>query len=1248
MIKKCGVLLIWAGMALTRPVQDINSYIENPAMVAENQEPAHVPLMPFPDAQQAKSLDWSTSPFYHSLDGQWAFKWVPRPEQVPCEFYQADYPDQGWDRIAVPGTWQMQGYDHIIYRNIPMELTPYDPPRVPDVFNPTGCYRRTFKVPESWQGRQILLHFDGVQAASFVWVNGRYVGYDEDGMTDSEYNITPYVKSGDNTLAVQVLRWCDGSYLEDQDMWRFSGIYRSAYLFAVPSLHMRDYFIKTDLDAERRKATLSIDVETVSYSGAMPDLYAIQAEVIDPDGKPVAQWKTTVRPKSGPVSKHTLKQAIDAPKLWSDEKPYRYTLIVSLLSAKDEILEALSQKFGIRTITVANGQLLVNGRAVDFKGVNRHEHHPDLGRTMTLEMMHKDARLMKQFNINAVRHSHYPNDPRWYEICDEYGIYICDEVNAECHYGQEYLADTPGWEAAFMDRFEHMVQRAKNSCSVIFWSTGNECGLGQAHYLMADYARRVDPTRVLYHQSNRPDGEAPFVDVLGPRYPTPASLRLIGSGPGKPVVMGEYAHAMENSLGHFDEFWQVIHDSPRLQGGFVWDWVDQGLRQTRVTTPNRGHAATEAVYFGRPQTVAGQSGQAIALSGIDDWVELYDDPALDITGSQLTVCARLYPRGFYSSNPIVAKGDHQFGLLQSDEKTLEFYIQDQQKRIAVTGPVPANWDFNWHTVTGVYNGSALVLYLDGKPLAEQPYAGQITSCRFPVNIGRNAELHHEQFQGWISNAIFDHVRLYDRVLTAEEIKALPVAPDAHTRLWLDFDESASQGDYFGYGSSNFLINGVIFADRTPQPELWQMKKSHEPISVRAVDLHRGELEITNRFAFTSLEEIDAGWRIEADGEILQQGTLSLSAGPQKSQPVRVPYAWPQAQPSTEYWLMLTFRIRKAQPGLEAGHEWTFAQFKLPTAAVAAPAAPAAKSSAKIIRETQRLVIAFPDRQYVFDKKSGRLIDLSFQGQDLLDAGPQLNLWRAPISNEYVDWGTAEVRDMWAAGLDRMEHELLSINSEELENGRIHVIVSTRSQAKGIPEGYDNTYSYLFMPSGEVCLTHKAIPFGRLNVDWLPKMGLQLRMPESFQSLSWYGKGPFETYPDRNSGAKIAVYSGTVADQYVPYTRPMEQGNKTEVRWLAMTNEAGFGLVFVAMPEMNVSVTLFDNWDRARHPFQLLKCGAVIVNLDHQVTGVGDTPNPVLPQYRTYPQAFEYSVKMAPFSLQQIKPAQLAKRIIPLL
>ena len=843
----------------------LSRYIENPQLFSENQAPMHVPLMPYESAQQALEDQWTGSPFYLTLNGAWKFKLYENPAAAADVFEDGQASAPGWGEIQVPGTWQMQGYDHIIYRNIPQEFRPYDPPHVPADYNPVGCYVRDFALPDRWHDRQVFLHFEGVQSASMVWVNGVYVGYDEDSMIGAEYDLTRFVHPGANTVAVKVFRWSDGSYLEDQDTWRFSGIYRNVYLFSTPRTHIRDFFVTTDLDDRYQDAVLGIQADIAGYGAEVGPAVTVEAKLYDAGRTLVASGRSEAVQAARGARPVKLNIPVAGPTKWSDEHPTLYTLVLSLLAAGDQPVEFLSERVGFREYSIRDGQVLVNGVPVYFRGVNKHEHHPQYGRTMTVEMIRKDLELMKQFNVNSVRLSHYPNSPVFYDLADEYGLYVVDEVNAECHY-DESLSDNPAWTAAFLERFKGMLARDKNHPSIFLWSTGNECGLGRSHFAMAEYARSVDKTRFLYHQSNVPDGDAPYADVQGTRYPQPLQLRQLGREGGRPLIMGEYAQNMGNGLGHFDDYWDIIYSHKRLQGGYIWEWVEQGLVHKLVTTPDRSGGGNHGALLGRPEIVDGFRGKAVGLSGIDDWVEVYRGRSLDKIEDQLTVEAWVYPRRWTGLNPIVTKGGHQFALEQREENTVEFSVWAQSKtgKTVVKARVPQDWRMNWHHVAGVYDGKSLRLFLDGAWAGEQPLNGPLSYSRYPINVGHNREENDEEYAGWISSSIIDQVRVYRRALSAEELAKERTKPDDQTLLWLDFDEFGQGPDFFFYGATptgSGTINGVVFPDRTIQPEIWQLKKSQEPVFVEAVDLGSGRLKIVNRYSFTNLSELDARWSL---------------------------------------------------------------------------------------------------------------------------------------------------------------------------------------------------------------------------------------------------------------------------------------------------------------------------------------------------------------------------------------------------
>ncbi|MBN2304077.1 MAG: DUF4981 domain-containing protein, partial [Anaerolineae bacterium] len=455
-----------------------------------------------------------------------------------------------------------------------------DLPRVPEDDNPTGSYRRTFSIPAEWDGRQVFLHFAGVDSACHVWVNGQQVGYSQGSRLPAEFNITSYLQPGDNTLAVRVYRWSDGSYLEDQDFWRLSGIYREVYLWAAPSVHIRDFFVRTTLDADYRDAVLRLQTKITNYGAADAVGYTIEAMLYDARHRAVFDAPLTAQVTSAAGDEITLslEQPVSDPYKWSAETPYLYHLLIALLDPAGGVVEIEECRVGFRQVELKDGNVHLNGKPIIFGGVNRHEHDPDTGHTISEESMLTDIRLMKQFNINAVRTAHYPNLPRWYELCDEYGILVYDEANIESHGVWDLLTKDPLWETAFIERGVRMVERDKNHPCVIVWSLGNESGYGPNHAVLSDWIRSYDPTRLVHYH---PADDAPTIDILGPMYPSVERLIQMANHPAetRPVIMCEYAHAMGNSVGNLREYWDAIEAFPRLQGGFIWDWVDQGIRQ---------------------------------------------------------------------------------------------------------------------------------------------------------------------------------------------------------------------------------------------------------------------------------------------------------------------------------------------------------------------------------------------------------------------------------------------------------------------------------------------------------------------------------------------------------------------------------------------------------------------------------------------------------------------------------------------
>ncbi|MDD1782623.1 beta-galactosidase [Enterovibrio sp. ZSDZ35] len=560
---------------------------ENPQSVNINCLKAHSPLSSYRtlfharDGIQGKRC---------SLNGQWAFKLFDAPEKVEGEFIETLFDDTDWNTIPVPSNWQLHGYDKPIYANVKY---PFDvnPPLVP-ADNPTGCYRTRITLSaEDLENTQRII-FDGVNSAFHLWCNGKWVGYSQDSRLPSEFDLSDFLTVGENTLAVMVLRWCDGTYLEDQDMWWLSGIFRDVTLLSKPKQCIEDVFITPDLDACYRDGSLSI----VTHISA-PDTYQVQVQLFEnntaltaPEVAKPHNRRIDERGTYCDVVFQTLH--VREPKKWSAETPNLYRLVVSLLDEHGAHVESEAYQVGFRKVEMADGQLMLNGKALLIRGVNRHEHHPELGHVMTEEDMIRDIRLLKQNNFNAVRTAHYPNHPRWYELCDQYGLYVCDEANIETHGMQPMnrLSADPQWAHAYMSRYTQMVMRDKNHPSIIIWSLGNESGHGSSHNAMYGWSKQYDPSRPVQYEGGGANTTA--TDIIAPMYarvnteieddavPKHAIKKWISlPNEKRPLILCEYAHAMGNSLGSFNEYWDAFREYPRLQGGFIWDWVDQGLSQ---------------------------------------------------------------------------------------------------------------------------------------------------------------------------------------------------------------------------------------------------------------------------------------------------------------------------------------------------------------------------------------------------------------------------------------------------------------------------------------------------------------------------------------------------------------------------------------------------------------------------------------------------------------------------------------------
>ncbi|MDB5192910.1 MAG: hypothetical protein JWQ96_2473, partial [Segetibacter sp.] len=588
---------------------------EDPTISGINRDPARATGYSFTNVNDALVGDRTKSARTISLNGDWDFFFAIKPADAPKDFYRSRV--SSWKKIEVPSNWEMKGYDKPIYKSAVYPFRPVNPPRVPQDYNGVGSYQRTFTIPSDWKNMNVTLHFGGVSSGYKVWLNGKFLGYAEDSFMPSEFNVTPYLQAGENIVSVQVIRWSDGSFLEDQDHWRLSGIHREVMLMAEPKLRIADFHWQAKLDKLYKNAVFSIRPRIENLTGQQVPGYKVKArlfdknkkEVFKPLERSVESIINEIYPRLDNAKFGLLETTVTNPEKWSDEVPNLYTLVLSLEDSTGSILETKSCKVGFRSIEFAkdNSKLLINGKVTYLYGVNRPDHHPTKGKALSREDILQDVRTIKQFNFNCIRTSHYPMDPYLYDLCDEYGILVIDEANLETHGLGSKLSNDPMWTGAYLERSNRMAMRDKNHPSIIIWSLGNEAGRGPNHAAMAWWLKEFDVTRPIHYEPAMGDPrlegyidpsdprylksndhshrvgnprDAPYVDVIARMYPSTYTPQLMvdqKNGDTRPIFYVEYAHAMGNSVGNMKDFWDVFRATPRIIGGAIWEFKDQGL-----------------------------------------------------------------------------------------------------------------------------------------------------------------------------------------------------------------------------------------------------------------------------------------------------------------------------------------------------------------------------------------------------------------------------------------------------------------------------------------------------------------------------------------------------------------------------------------------------------------------------------------------------------------------------------------------
>lgn len=1246
-MKRTVFLSFLLAFAIASQAQDkpflthIYDYLENTSVFETNQVEGHAPFVPYNTLNEALKGNKAASGNFLSLNGTWKFHYSDVPEGVPAEFFMENYNDRKWDTIHVPSNWEMQGFGDPVFRNVTSPFKP-DPPKVPKEYNPTGSYRKTFTVPASWKNKEVFLRMEKTASASFVWINGKEVGYNEGAQEPAEYDITKYIKPGKNTIAVVVYKYSDGYYLEGQDYWRLAGIFDDVWLYSAPQVHIFDWHAVTDLDGNYVNADLKLDVTVNNLTEEDAGNLDLRAVLLDKDGKEVKSMSSKVAVTSGGKQVVSFSEQISNPAKWSAEKPDLYTVAIELSDGSGKVLQAISGRIGFKETEIRNQVFYLNGIPVKLNAINSHMQHPVTGHAMDEATITKDLNIFKQFNINCVRTSHYPPVNRYLELADEYGIYVVDETGDESH-ATEFVSGLPEWEQMYRERARRMVLRDRNHACVLFWSAGNESGEGDNICAVIDEGKKYDKTRFWMYGGNAYAQKCE--DIIGPRYPsineliTGTYLTTESKDP-RPSFLDEYLAVTGNGGGGLDDYWEAFYNHPRSMGGAIWDFVSTGIIEPVRTLTDGSQHNIQVNAMGRAKLVTGTSGKGIDLNGHDQWVEVYRDDALEIEGNELTLALKVFPRKLSSSSgTLITKGSWQFGIRQLRNDSLEFYITTRQRSKAKV-KLPQSWENNWHTVVASYNGKAVSISIDGQKGSELPVSGNIRNTPFPVNIGRDAELHGQETRVYICDAVIDEVRIYDRYLPEAEV--FSATSQAKAALWLDFEEMKNEGEFFSYGIGARTY-GAIWPDRRPQPEMWQMKKSGQPVNVKLIDAGNGEVEIINRYLFTDLNELETRWTLEANGEKIQEGSLPVSLAAQKKAVFTIPLKQTEIVPGTDYNLVISFHQKDKTKWADKGYEIAWEQFRMPWSAPVKVAPAAGAGSLTVDDGKERITITGKNFVYTFDKLTGAIASMKVNGKELARGG-ELNLWRAPLANETDEWGFGSSNrkhridgmgrmastEWYSAGLNRTNLIMESFNFNITGTNNVIVDVRNFVQLSGGRSSFRNHYIYNIDGNGQITIDHTVIPDGD-TPSWLPRIGNEWILNASLRNVEWYGRGPQENYPDRKTGYKFGAWKSTVKEMYEPYLIPQDYGLRCDNIRVSLTDNTGAGLEFRSEKYFNFSAHPYtkDNLTKALYTYQLHPFNGITFNFDYLTSGVGCTARSVFPEYQVMPQRVDFRYVVRP-------------------
>lgn len=1214
-----------------------------------------------------------------SLDGTWKFLYCDAPADVPQDFFSTSFNDRKWSDIEVPSNWEMQGFGQAFFRNTatawpsqrprpnaqhtaaPQQNTAElsfsaTPPQVPMNYNPTGAYRTTFNIPSAWKDQQVFLRFEKVASASFVWINGQQVGYNEGAQEPAEYNITKYVKPGKNQLSVLVLKYSDGGYMEVQDFWRLAGIFDDVTVYKTRDTRIFDYQVITDFDRSFTDSKVSLNIDVKTYTQAADGLKL--TATISRNGAIAAKMEQNgISVAAGGKNTVSLNATVKAPLKWTAETPDLYDLEMVLTDAGGRVVDSMKKRMGFKKSEIIDGVFYLNGQPVKLNAQCSHMQHPELGHAMDEATVRRDFEILKQFNFNAVRTSHYPPVNEYLDLADEYGLYIIDETGDEAH-STEWISNMPEWIPMYQERVRQMVLRDRNHVCVLFWSAGNESGEGPDITEVVKEGRKYDPTRYWMYGGNAAKHAAE--DIVGPRYPIPLEHELrygMDTTDKRPSFMDEYLSVAGNGGGAFDDFWREIDEHPSLMGGAVWDFVSPGLLEPVRTLVDKSPYKTKTNIMGRARLVKGKTGKAIDLHRMEQWVQVYRADNVEISGDKLTLTLDIYPREYNRfGGYMITKGSNQFGLRQRGTDKIEFYIDNGQK-VTLTGNLPQDWENRWHNVTAVYDGSSMTIFIDGDSIASQSAKGNIRNLPLSLCIGRDEERHGQDTRECIADALIDNVGVFAAAVTPSDgFNA------ADAVLWLDFEQEKQEGTFWTYGLGARTY-GSIWPDRTPQPEMYQMKKTMQPLRFTLLDPRTGLLEITNRNSFVNASIYNTVWTITEDDKVIAQGELDLNIAPAQVGTVKISYSRPETKPGKMYRLNISARLAQDKIWASAGHELCWEQFELSDWNI--PAEPKAKPAGEVALtvDGDMIIASGAGFVYKFNKTNGELSSMEIDGVQMLAQPIRLNVWRAPVANEIDGWnayssraatsqnksgygsmgaGSVLASMYYSFGLDNVAYIPVSVK-ERAVDGSAYIDVRELAlfgfQGERQLDAYivgransgmESVYSYRIDADGTISVHHLVNPQGEMPA-WFPRIGITMSLAGQLNNVEWYGRGPEASYPDRKTGYRMGIWKTTVQDMYEPYLIPQDYGLRTDNRWVRFTDKDGCGVEFsMEQPfSFNAYPYTTENLTRSVYQYQLEDSGNITLNLDYATSGVGCTARGIFDAYRAYPMGYERTVVITP-------------------